>query len=234
MPNRGTQRTSLEQHCVWAGSCASAAVLLPLPKQIWLFMCNVLHVGSEADHTIGCCQRQAGTTPCTSESSVRPPTLRWWWWWAQKPWALVWAHTARLFLLPALWNVKLNWFGLCRQNFPKWTQRRSSDTDLSKKLSGNMDHFSFPQIQNTHTVYSCSHSPQHHLMSPCSCAAPGICPAPVSEWYWNGIFAKGRMWRMEPQETRGRGEHIGLSSLFLSAPLLGKPPLSLSLLLTPS
>lgn len=153
MPNRGTQRTSLEQHCVWAGSCASAAVLLPLPKQIWLFMCNVLHVGSEADHTIGCCQRQAGTTPHTSESSVRPPTLRWWWW-AQKPWALVWAHTARLFLLPALWNVKLNWFGLCRQNFPKWTQRRSSDTDLSKKLSGNMDHFSFsPNSKYPHCIF---------------------------------------------------------------------------------
>lgn len=39
---------------------------------------------------------------------------------------------------------------------------------------------------------------------------------------------------MEPQEMRAREEHIGLSSLFLSAPLLGKPTLSLSLLLTPS
>lgn len=41
MPSRGTQASSLEQGCVWAGSSASAAVQLPVPSQVWLFPCRL-------------------------------------------------------------------------------------------------------------------------------------------------------------------------------------------------
>lgn len=41
MPSRGTQASSLEPCCVWAGSSASAAVLLPMPRQIWLLLCSL-------------------------------------------------------------------------------------------------------------------------------------------------------------------------------------------------
>lgn len=151
MPSGGAQASSLEWCCVWA------LVLLPVLRQVWLSLCSLgvvygLRVWPyNWYHTQQCTESPPSDLPRRDDAGPKSQELCF----ALAAWLLKLPHThCKAVPLASSLKCKAQWFGLCSQNFPKWTQGKSSYTDLSKKLPGGVDLFTFPQIQNSHIVHA--------------------------------------------------------------------------------
>lgn len=148
-------------------------------------------MGLGSDHTIGTTPSTAlRVLPQTSHTEMmmgpkaRSSGLRW----LLDFWNCH-THIARLFLLPALWNVKPNDLGFAARISPS-ELRESHLTQIYLKsclVMWILLHFPKSRIPTSHVLTF-----SQILFSVfCSHVSPGICPTPVWECHWNGIPPEG-------------------------------------------